>query len=141
MGPRSIPRRAIWATIPSSSGAATVDHTGSQWNIAGQLYVGNAGHGSLSVQNGGAVTSNGICYVSYNASQAAGTVTVDGGGSTWTNNGNVVLGSGGAGNGFLNITNGGLVTVMGAILDLGRRGNDLLRPNQRRNPQHLGADR
>ncbi len=102
-----------------SSGTVTVDGTGSSWTNAGPLYVGGgdyscyygSGNGTLSITNGGAVSSVGG-YIGYGTA-SSGAVTVDGPGSIWTNSGSLYLGGdnnyGGAGT--LSITNGGTVSV------------------------------
>lgn len=79
------------------------------WMVGADLYVGNVGTGTLDIQNGGTVTNN-TGFIGFNAQ---GTVTVsgtDGSGnaSTWTNNGDLVVGQ--DGNGTLIIQTGGKVS-------------------------------
>ena len=64
----------------------TVDGAGSTWTNAGDLYVGAAGGGTLTILNGGAV-SNGSGVLGNHAART-GAATVDGAGSTWTNTAN-----------------------------------------------------
>ena len=87
-----------------------MDGSGSVWTSSSQLYIGYSGAGSLTVSDGGRVTSS-TGYLGYNAG-ATGRVWVDGSGSSWTVSGDLYLGS--SGTGTLNITNGGLVTVTGS---------------------------
>ena len=76
---------------------------------SGSLYVGYSGGGTLSVSNGGNVsTYNG--YIG-NSLGSTGAVTVDGPGSTWTNNGSLLVGC--YGNGSLSITARGVVNSYG----------------------------
>jgi fibronectin-binding autotransporter adhesin len=90
------------------SGTATVTGAGSSWANSGGLYVGFGGTGSLTISNGGSV-SNADGLIGYDAfGTGAGTVTVDGIGSTWLNTGELKIGNGGSGT--LAILNGGLVT-------------------------------
>ena len=100
---------------PSSSGTMTVTDAGSVWSISGQLVVGGylgAALGSLTVQNGGAV-SNTEGNVGY-AAGSTGTATVSGAGTTWTNSGDLYIGRNGTGT--LNIDGGGAVSnVVGRV--------------------------
>lgn len=89
------------------------DHS-SPWNIGGDLYVGNASTGMLTIENGGKV-SNTWGYVGVD-SGSTGTVTVTGSGSTWTNSYELYVGF--AGNGTLTIENGG--TVSNTVGNVGR---------------------
>lgn len=52
---------------------------GSPWNVGGDLAIGNASYGSLTIQNGGSVTSPGYVWVGY---QAAGDLVINGGSLT-----------------------------------------------------------
>ena len=98
-----------------SSGAVNVDGTGSRWTNGGSLYIGGDNNydvaGSLSITNGGAVSSVGG-YIGYGTG-SSGAVTVDGPGSIWANSGSLYIGGdnnyGGAGT--LSIANGGAVSV------------------------------
>ncbi|MDO9412062.1 MAG: autotransporter domain-containing protein [Pseudolabrys sp.] len=79
---------------------------------AGEIYVGIIGTGTLTIQNGGAVSSNsGIIGFS---TTAAGTVTVDGAGSSWVNTGQLAVAL--AGTGVLNIQNGGIVSNGSSVI-------------------------
>jgi fibronectin-binding autotransporter adhesin len=89
-----------------SSGIANIDGPGSIWTNSRDIYVGWSGNGSLCVTNGGSVTSVEYAHIGLTAG-SSGTVTVDGAGSTWSNNSSLYVGE--SGNGILNITNGGTV--------------------------------
>jgi T5SS/PEP-CTERM-associated repeat protein len=84
-------------------GAATIDGVGSAFGSAG-LFVGNAGTGSLTVENGAVLESavetgdtTSFAASLANASGAAGTVLVEGAGSTWRIAGRTDVGDGGPG--------------------------------------------
>jgi len=100
------------AWLTGSTGEATVDGAGSTWTSNCDFNVGYYGNGTLSITNGGSVISgysgtyNFGSYIGTFA-KATGKVTVDGSGSTWTNNWPLNVGH--KGNGELSITNGGEV--------------------------------
>jgi fibronectin-binding autotransporter adhesin len=50
-----------------TTGAVTVDGTGSAWASTGQVVVGLSGNGSLTIANGGAVSANGALVLAENA--------------------------------------------------------------------------
>jgi outer membrane autotransporter protein len=83
------------------------------WNVGGNLTVGNTANGSLTVQNGGAVTSPSMVIIG-NSASVTGQVTVDNGtlSSGWFYVGNQ---TGGQGN--VLITNGGVVNTTESIAD------------------------
>jgi len=98
----------IAALESGSNGTIKVDGPGSKLEILGYLDVGYLGTASMNITNGGAVSNlNG--YIASNSGDATGTVTVDGAGSTWKNNGILYVAS--QGTGTLTIRNGGLVTA------------------------------
>ncbi|MEN6450963.1 MAG: hypothetical protein ABFC96_10765, partial [Thermoguttaceae bacterium] len=90
----------------SSIGTATVEGAGATWANRGDLYVGVSGRGTLTVANGGTVTSR-EGNIGYDSS-STGTITVRDAGSTWTNSGDLYVGRSGAGT--LNIVNGAAVS-------------------------------
>jgi T5SS/PEP-CTERM-associated repeat protein len=92
-----------------TTGTATVDGAGSSWTNSGELYVGNFGTGTLTIQSGGKV-SDADGYVGNNAG-SIGSATVDGAGSAWTNSSTLNVGV--AGTGTLTIQNGGTVSNAG----------------------------
>ena len=123
-----------------SNGSVTVtgvnaNGTASAWNSTGALYVGLSGTGTLTVSNGGQVTTQtGLVVGAYNSGSmsilsggqvtssstsqvtnlqiganagSSGSVLVDGVGSTWVANGSLYVGNGGSGT--LTVQNNGLV--------------------------------
>ena len=92
-----------------SIGTANVSGIGSQWDSFSTqtFFVGLRGTGILNISDVGLV-SNYSAQIA-NASNSAGTVTVSGLGSTWSNIGNLAVGYNGSG--ILSITNGGLVSI------------------------------
>jgi T5SS/PEP-CTERM-associated repeat protein len=105
--------RASIGVAAGSNGTASVDGAGSMWTLGGaNLNVGEDGTGGLTISNGGLVRDNdGTLGKNTNAT---GTVTVDGTGSTWTNLGSVRVGD--LGNGTLNILHGGTVTAIDTLI-------------------------
>ena len=96
-----------------SIGTATVIGAGSSWDTSTtDLIVGSGGDGSVSITNGGALSSVGGNIGLGAASN--GMATVDGAGSSWTNSGNLVVGQHGIGG--LSITDGGTVSSNAAFL-------------------------
>lgn len=90
------------------------------WSVGGDLQVGIPGGGTLNITGGGTVT-NDTGFIG-NGALEQGTVTVsgtDGSGnaSTWTNNGDLVVGQ--DGNGTLNIGNGGQVSSADGYIGAG----------------------
>lgn len=75
------------------TGTAMVSGVGSQWNHAGNLFVGSGGQGTLGI-GGGALVGNNVAQVGYGFG-AIGTVTVSGAGSQWHNAGDLYLGRNG----------------------------------------------
>ncbi|MGH9374764.1 MAG: beta strand repeat-containing protein [Terriglobia bacterium] len=86
--------------------SATVDGAGSTWSNSSNLFVGYSANGTLTIQNGGMVTSNGGAIADGAGSQGVATIT--GPGSQWNNSSYLQVGA--AGKGALNITNAGTVT-------------------------------
>ncbi len=85
------------------------------WSVGGALNVGNAGTGTLTITDGGTVTSAGAGGPAGSIGVmggSSGTVTVTGAGSTWTTIGSLVEGDlhvGAAGTGTLTVENRGMV--------------------------------
>jgi outer membrane autotransporter protein len=95
----------------NSSGTVTVTGTDSNgnastWTNSGELYAGQSGDATLTIEDGGSV-SNTDGYIGYNSS-GSGAVTVTGTGSAWTNGGQLMVGR--VGTGELTIEDGGTVT-------------------------------
>src|SRR5215475_4075756 len=98
---------ATWVTLENSLAVQTVPSLSLAPALRGlnsnDLFVGNSGTGILDISNGGSV-SNGTGQMGY-LFGADGTATIDGSGSTWTNNGFFYVGGEQGGNGVLNIAN------------------------------------
>ncbi len=120
---------AFVANNAGSKGAVTVSGANSSLSGSDALHVGYRGIGNLTVEAGGAVTNTGISTLGYNTG-SNGEVLVTGNGSTWTSNGQMVLGQ--MGTGKLSITGGGVVhatnTTAINYLGLGNAGS-LNNPN------------
>ena len=100
------------ANSPGSMGSASVDGAGSSLTSTGNIEVGNAGSGTLSVTNRGTVTDANGTIGSQPGS--LGVVTVDGSGSQWNNIGTLTVGP--SGTGLLDVTDGGAVTAKGGTV-------------------------
>jgi fibronectin-binding autotransporter adhesin len=96
-----------------STGEVTVDGVGSAWNTY-LLNVGNYGDGTLNITGGATVETNHVDVNIGHESGSTGTVNVDGVGSTLTNYDRLNVGK--KGSGTLNITGGGLVSVVGQFM-------------------------
>lgn len=100
-----------------STGVLTVDGPGATWDGGAGLFgygltVGDSGHGTLSILNGGLVSGGAGTIGS--EPNSTGVVTVDGIGSRWAMDLGPLLGPltvGGRGSGTLNITGGGTVVA------------------------------
>ena len=95
-----------------ATGSGTVTVSGGSWQAGGTLMIGNAGTGTLNIQQAGTVTSGDATLGA--ALGSIGTVSVTGAGSHWTINGNLTVGSGG--NGSMTISNGGHVSNIDATI-------------------------
>ena len=95
-----------------SSGEATVEGVGSQWNTDFAIEVGRGGAGKLNIQAGGTVNS-GFGYVT-----SKGEATVTGAGSRWINRGGLSFDY--YGGGSLTISDGGLVAIASVLSLSGR---------------------
>lgn len=96
-----------------SSGAATITGTGSKWQIDTSLNIGSAGGGTgtLSVENGGLVTSNSSTL----GLSSDGVVTITGSGSKWQIGNLLDI----ADAGRLNVNDGGVVELGGFVSSFG----------------------
>ncbi len=114
-----------WIGYSGATGTVTVDGANSELNIgSGDTFLGRMGSsGTLSITNGGVVTSGGDSYIGHGGDNGAGTgtVTVDGAHSTWTNSNTLSVGyaNGYSGNGTLTITNGGAVSSSSGYVGIG----------------------
>jgi outer membrane autotransporter protein len=89
-------------------GAVTVTGAGSSWQINSSVAVGGLGTGTLTIQDGGVLRSDGAS-VGMSAG-STGAVTVTGAGSAWNNGtSNTGLNIGSFGTGTLTVANGGQV--------------------------------
>lgn len=111
-----------WGT--GTVGEATVTGRGSTWTSGGYLAVGNSGHGTLVIADGGAVESTGTASSGSGGSRIArhagsvGTAHVAGATSYWNAGDNLIVGY--AGDGTLRLSNGG--RVMATRLDVALEG-------------------
>ena len=90
------------------------------WNVPGELVVGNTTDGTLTVSNGGVLTSGGAASLSSYIGKLAGStgqVEVTGAGSRWTND--AVLMVGYQGEGTLRILDGGVVETLTSPIHVG----------------------
>ncbi|MEX2310055.1 MAG: hypothetical protein WD738_20960 [Pirellulales bacterium] len=103
------------ASGEDSTSEATVDGLASGWTTGETLYVGSSGTGTLRIKNGGQVSSStsfsnaGIIGADVGS---VGVAIVQGIHSSWTSDGDLIIGEGG--DGSLDISAGGLVTVTGS---------------------------
>ncbi|WP_159566864.1 autotransporter outer membrane beta-barrel domain-containing protein [Budvicia diplopodorum] len=98
----------IGSGIAGSTGIVSVSGVRSQWNIDNALLVGGfavPGNGTLTINDGGAVTSD-SGYIAHSLG-STGVVEVSGVGSRWNNDNDLHVGFGG--NGKLTISDGGVV--------------------------------
>jgi len=102
-----------------STGTATVSGAGSSWTNSSRLYVGNNGHGHLSIEAGGQV-SNTLGLLGYN-SGSTGAVEVNGPDSRWSNSSELYVGRNG--HGFLTIEEGARVSSRDGYLGFGELGD------------------
>ena len=107
-----------------SSASVTVDGAGSKWINNGHLTVGYKGYSTLTITNG-AMVSNGLCSIAANGVSSA--VVVSGAGSLWENKSNLWVGGTWASGGSLTITDGALVSVAGELgIDYQENGNGFI---------------
>ncbi len=102
-----------------SIGEVDVTGAGAIWDNQSSLRVGVDGTGTLRLENGGTVTTDGTVFLGV-GSQGSGTVIVTGTGSTLQANSNVQIGDSGTGN--LQVRNGGAFTTTGASIIGARTG-------------------
>ena len=100
------------ANVVGGTAEVLVDGAGSTWTNNGDLRVGFGGTGTLTVSDGGTLSSAGGFAIIGDASTAVGTMTVTGAGSSWTFSGtNMIVGDDGSG--ALTVSAGGTVTING----------------------------
>ena len=101
-----------------SSGTINVSGTGSSWTTGDNLDIGCSGSGTLRINNGGRVISQGGQGRSANIgdwSGSTGMAIVDGSGSALTISNSLAVG--GSGSGTLSVTGGGSVTATGVSVN------------------------
>ena len=98
----------------NDTGSVSINGAGRALNVGGHVIVGNAGTGTVSAVNGGAVTSGDLSLAVSDRLFAIshGTVTIGGSGSTWTVNGKVDVATHGS-IGLLTIDSGGTMNING----------------------------
>ncbi|HLG45783.1 MAG TPA: autotransporter domain-containing protein [Reyranella sp.] len=99
------------ACINGGIGTVTVSGVGSTWANSSALTIGDSGTGQVTISSGGQVLTGLAGGFLGNGAGSAGTMTVAGSGSAWTNIGNVDVGR--AGSGTLTVGGGGAVNVAG----------------------------
>lgn len=99
------------AEIVDGNGTGTRPHP---WDVNGDIYVGRYQAGTLTVQNGGSVSST-WGYIGLSAG-SSGNVTVSGANSTWTNK--QILFAGHSGKGTLTVAAGGTVNSLGGTIGM-----------------------
>jgi len=92
-------------------GTVTVNGAGATWMNSLALTVGDSGTGQVTISDGGQVLTGSAGGFLGNSPGSAGTITVTGSGSAWTNAGTVEVGY--AGSGALTVGGGGVVKVAG----------------------------
>ncbi|MEN3931596.1 autotransporter outer membrane beta-barrel domain-containing protein [Microvirga sp. W0021] len=90
-----------------SIGTVEIKGNGSTWTSSGTIDVGQYGTGSMTISDGGLLSSNVYSNIG-TYSGAHGTVRVTGNGSQWLNNGGLFVGYFGTGN--MIVSDGGLVS-------------------------------
>ena len=104
----------------SGSSGLVVVNGGSLTALPGsssEFHIGFNGAGEFVVSNGGTVSSAFLTFVGTNPG-SSGVLTVEGQGSTYTNNGSMMI-VGNSGTGQLNVLDGGAVSTTAATLQIG----------------------
>ena len=120
-----------WA---SSTGTATVTGSGSRWESGNAFYVGNAGTGTLTISDGGLVSSTGTMYIAQNAGSTGtlniGAASGDAAAAAGQVTAPTIRFGGGAGTMVLNHTDGcgaagmGCSSLVGGVETAGAAGSD-----------------
>lgn len=110
----------ILASQSGSTGTATITDAGTEWQINGELKVGDNGNGVMSVENGGFVSLAGNLAIA--DSGGTSTLTLDGNGSRMTGTGTSVT-IGGKGDGTLIVQDAADAIFSGASVSLGENDN------------------
>ncbi len=109
---------AILGSQSGSTGTATITDAGTQWQINGELKVGDKGNGTMSVENGGLVSLAGNLAIADGGGTS--TLTLDGNGSRLIASGTSVT-IGGQGDGTLIVQNAADAIFSGAGVSLGEK--------------------
>ena len=99
--------------LSSSLGSASITGAGSTWTNSGQFTIGTNGTGTVTIGNGGSVSTNGRADFGL-TSAAKGSALVSGEGSTWSIGSSLTVGL--SGEGSLSVTSGGQVNSGGFTL-------------------------
>jgi T5SS/PEP-CTERM-associated repeat protein len=111
---------------PTDIGIVNINGAGASWSVQNGLFDGEYGSGTITISNGGTLTTATASGSSYQnvlgyASGSSGVMNVTGVGSTWNSGGSIFIGGNGSqsastASGALNITQGGVVntTVIGS---------------------------
>ncbi len=86
----------VLANRSLSRGDVRVTGPGSQWKVTNYANLGDDGHGSVVIVEGGMMTTDGGATIG-NSSNGDGSVTVTGDSSRWISGGQIQVGGGGAG--------------------------------------------
>ncbi|MEN3931296.1 autotransporter outer membrane beta-barrel domain-containing protein [Microvirga sp. W0021] len=103
----------------ASNGTVTVTDAGSQW-ITGNLAVGYSGDGTLTISNGGTVTTTGDAFIAHNTG-SIGSANITGAGARWDVGGELYVGY--YGDGILTISDGGHVSTAGQAISVSFNGS------------------
>jgi T5SS/PEP-CTERM-associated repeat protein len=104
----------------TGTGTVSINGAGSTWTNDDQLWIGESGTGTLTIQNGGSLTTSSAAGGSSIIGVFGGSngmVTISGVGSTWMDNNGLTVGN--SGNGTLLITDGGSLTSSGTAIGEG----------------------
>ncbi len=120
-------RRAFLGSAPGTVGEAVINGANSLWIVGEHLTVGDEGIGKVRVNEGGSLQTS-FAYLGY-AANSVGTTAVIGKGSYWQNSGDLYVGN--YGSGVLTISHGGLAIVGGSLLiNLIEDGNSFINMSQ-----------
>ena len=104
----------------ASTGTATASDAGTEWQINGELKVGDNGSATMLVENGSYISLAGNLAIADTAINSTGTLTLDGNGSRIIGNGTSVT-IGGQGTGSMIVRNAADATFSGASVSLGEK--------------------
>jgi T5SS/PEP-CTERM-associated repeat protein len=107
-----------------TTASVSVDGPGSTWTVQSELFAGNLGTGTISVTNGGDVSTARVKLG--DGAGATGTAVVTGAGSTWTDSVEIIVGNAGAGS--LTVAAGASASGVTGIIgdDLGSAGTAII---------------